>query len=157
MADPLRPQVEKLLRGEEFERLGELVALGPKAVPALIEILQQHPDADMRARSAVALGRIGDKRALLALKEALNTSDSQQKVSVADALATLAGVEATDELIPLLKDPDPSVVKVTVLRLAEVGNASAIAALENFRTGSTEDFFREQAEVAISEIRGRIA
>jgi HEAT repeat protein len=157
MSDPLKPQIEKLLRGEEFDRLNELVALGTKAVPTLVEILQQHPDADMRARAAVALGLIGDKQAVPMLKKALDTSDPQQKVSVIEALGKLAGAEATEELVKLLNDPDPSVLKVAVRGLAEVGNKTAIAALETLHAGSTEDFMRKQAEVAISEIRGRIA
>lgn len=70
------------------------VALGnqkdPRAVPRLIEVLEQEPEPLVRGHSAWALGQIGTSGALSALEKALNReTDPVVREEITDAIAIL--------------------------------------------------------------------
>lgn len=153
----LRDKIGSFLRGEEFDRLDDLVALGSEAVPILSEIARQSPDEMLRARALEALGRIGDPRALPVIEGALRAESSLEKLTAVQALARTAGPGSAATLTPLLADPDPSLVKVVVRSLAEVGDAAALAALERVKEQPAHDFLRKEAVAAIDTIKDRIA
>jgi hypothetical protein len=48
----------------------ELVSLGPAAVPSLVKVLDRAPSSHATAYVALALGRIGDQSAAVALRRA---------------------------------------------------------------------------------------
>jgi len=90
-----------------------LADLGPKgkaAVPALVTALKD-PQADVRAQSAVALGKMGSQeaaQAVPALKEAKNDADPHVAAMAADALTNLT---ATIVTIQKKKEP-PSIFDI---------------------------------------------
>ena len=66
-------------------------------------------DAAVRARAALALGRIGDERASSALKRLLADPSPEVRSSAAFASAILGDQGLSDALTPLLGDPDAAV------------------------------------------------
>lgn len=157
MANELTQQVERMLQGEEFDELDDLVALGSQVVPTLISILRSHPELFMRARASIVLGRIGDAEAVPALTETLNSDEPLQRLTSARALADISGAEATDLLIALLDDPDPSVCRVAIESLADVGTTEALSAIARAKNETSHDFIETLAESAISDIEERHA
>ena len=153
----IQDKIHSWLRGEEFDHLDDLVALGAEAVPILLDVARQSPDEMLRARAVEALGRIGDKRALPAIEEALRSESSLERLTAVRALARTAGSDSVVLLTPLLDDPDPSLVKIVVRSLAEVGDAVALAALERVKEQPAHDFLRDEAVAAIDTIKDRIA
>jgi HEAT repeat protein len=83
--------------------LGELRA--ESALPALISGLDD-PDDEVRAKSATALGRLGDQSAVGPLLERL-LADSAPfvRARIANALGQFGDVEVTDRLVHALGDP----------------------------------------------------
>jgi HEAT repeat protein len=152
----LRDKIETWLRGEEFDHLDDLVALGAEAVPDLLDLARQAADGMTRARAMEALGRIRDQRAVPVLTGALQTGSSLERLTAARALASVAGGEAVGALTGLLGDPDPSLVKVAMRSLAQVGDAAALAALERASGEPALDSLRGEALAAIQGIRSRI-
>jgi HEAT repeat protein len=68
--------------------------LGPKAVPALLELLKSD-DEQFRSRAAQALGAIGAdaKAAIPALKEASNDKDVEVRLSAKAALRRIEAMQ----------------------------------------------------------------
>jgi len=154
---PLRAQIEKLLKGEEFDGRDKLIALGTSAVPTLIEIAQHDPNVLHRARALDVLGRIGDHQVIPVLSAGLRAQDSLERVAAVQALSEVAGAESVKTLVSLLEEPDPALVKVVLRSLARVGDASALAALERAQREPSSEPLRAEVETAINEIRGRMA
>jgi HEAT repeat protein len=90
----------------------------------VVELLVEQLDADdlaVRQAAAVALGRIGDRRATPALVAAL--ANRELAVAVAGALARIGDASAFDALIGLVGDPDSSIRQATIAALNSIGHA----------------------------------
>ncbi len=151
----LREKIESWLRGEEFDHIDDLVALGSGAVADLIDLARQAPDRILRARAMEVLGRLRDRRAVQMLSEALQSGSSLERLTAARALAEVAGAEAVGPLTGLLADPDPSLVKVVVRSLAGIGDAAALAALEGAEASPALAPLRGEVLAALQSIRDR--
>ena len=82
--------------------LGEVRA--PRAFPVLVRSLDD-PNDEVRAKTAAALGRLGDRRAVPALLERLLTDPAAfVRVRIASALAQFDGPEIVDRLVRALGD-----------------------------------------------------
>lgn len=156
MSNASRAAVERLLEGEEFEDLGTLVAMGTDAVPSLLEVAESHADALIRARALIALGRIGDARALAAARAALGSGSRDEQLAAIRALPLLGGATAAPDLLALLSDTHPSVLRAAVRGLAAVGGPEALAALQPLAQQGP-DFLKTLASAAVDEINTRIA
>ena len=75
-----------------------------RVITALISILKEDSDRDVRRIAATSLGRIGDNRALGALIESLNDTDSGVQANVINALAVLGNPQAGSEIAPFLRN-----------------------------------------------------
>ena len=83
--------------------LGEVGA--QRAFPALVHTLDD-PDDEVRAKSAAALGRLGDRRAVAPLLDHLLTDPAPfVRVRIASALGRFDGPEVIDRLVRSLGDP----------------------------------------------------
>jgi HEAT repeat protein len=111
----------------------------------------------MRTRAIILLGEIGNEQARPVLEKVLRDADPVQRLTAARALCRLVGADSISTITELLEDPDIGVSNAAIQCLAEVGDESALAALQRFKTKSTHDFLCSQAEVAIRNIRERIA
>ena len=85
----------------------------------LIEQLHAE-DLETRQAAAVALGRIGDRRATAALVAALG--DRELAVAAAGALARIGDADAFDALIALLGDADPAIRQSVIAALNSIGH-----------------------------------
>ncbi len=84
--------------------------IGQAAVLPLIRVLgdSSRPPAS-RKYAAVALGRIGDDRALQPLIEACGATEAEVRAAAAEALGRLGQAEASTALVQALRDPSVSV------------------------------------------------
>ena len=97
-----------------------LVRNGAGVVPPLIEQLHAE-DLDTRQAAAVALGRIGDRRATAPLVAALD--ERELTMVAAGALARLGDGAAFDALIARLGDPDPAFRQAVIAALNSIGHS----------------------------------
>jgi HEAT repeat protein len=96
-----------------------LVRNGSGVVALLIEQLHAE-DLETRQAAAVALGRIGDRRATPALVAALD--DRELAVSAAGALARIGDGDAFDALMRFLGDPDGAIRQSVIAALNSIGH-----------------------------------
>ncbi|MBD3180770.1 hypothetical protein GF312_00660 [Candidatus Poribacteria bacterium] len=82
-----------------------LIQLGPLAVPALIEALDD-PDVYTRSMSIDALSKIGDKRAIEPLKEKLNDPNKMLQIEAAAALDKMGESVPTNIIVDGMDDPN---------------------------------------------------
>jgi len=87
-------------------------------LPPLIDELASE-DPEMRYESAIALGSLGDRRAVSHLAPLLYAEDQEVKEAAISALGQIGGREAKTLLRPLLRDPSPSVQEAAAAAAAE--------------------------------------
>jgi len=103
-------------RGEVIEAL---VRHGPRVTDLLTEQLGSE-DLEIRKAAAVALGRIGDARAVPALTEA-REGDAETVIAAADALAKIGDAGAFEPLLARVGDPNAAVRQSVVGALNSLG------------------------------------
>lgn len=113
----------RLLGAEEARHdvVEAFVRFGSSAVPLLIDQLAAG-DLDTRKAAIVALGRIGDRRAVEPLIGLLQQRDRELWVGVASALARLGDARAFEPLLPLLGDSDVAVRQAAIGALNSIGH-----------------------------------
>ena len=124
LRDPEVPSALVRLLGAEEARhdvVEAFVRVGSAAVPLLIEQLGA-TDRDTRRAAIVALGRIGDRRAVEPLVGLLDERTSDLSVAVASALARLGDPRAFEPLLALLGDKDVAVRQAIVGALNSIGH-----------------------------------
>jgi hypothetical protein len=84
----------------------------------------------VRKNATSALGRIGDPRAVEALKEALKDEDEYVRGSATSALGNMGDPRAVEALKEALKDEDDYVRRSAVWALGNIGGTRAVEALE---------------------------
>ena len=96
-----------------------LVRHGSGVVALLVEQLRAE-DLETRQAAALALGRIGDRRATPPLLEALR--DPELAVPAAGALARIGDRDAFEGLLDLIGAPDPAVRQAAIAALNSIGH-----------------------------------
>ncbi|MHC4599591.1 MAG: HEAT repeat domain-containing protein [Planctomycetota bacterium] len=113
------------MKGAEYrvERstMAKIVALAPRVVPVLIDLLDD-PGEEHRENICAALWQIGDRRAVPRLLEILRDHAEHDRDWVARALCRMGDRQLVDELIGVLKDPDPDVRMTVGLDLLDLGD-----------------------------------
>ena len=97
-------------------------------MPGLIELLQD-PEARVRRRAAIALGRVGVPDAVAPLSASLADSNPAVRQMAAFALGQLAASESADALIMELGDPDPLARGRAAEALGRIGAREAAPAI----------------------------
>ena len=90
------------------------------AIPALIEIFNQDPDAMVRITAAEALGVVGAEPAVAHLLKALRDPTRFQQVRVAEVLARM-GMMAVPALTAAIDDDDVRMAALALDILADIG------------------------------------
>ena len=124
LRDPAIPRALVRLLGAEVARhdvVEAFVRFGSGAVPLLIEQLCAN-DRDTRRAAIVALGRIGDCRAVEPLIGALHERDRDLWLAAASALARLGDRSAFEPLLRLLADGDVSIRQAAIGALNSIGH-----------------------------------
>ena len=128
--------------------LGELHAA--PALPALLRGLED-PDDEARARSATALGNLGDRSAVAALLDHLLADPAQLvRASMASALGQLGDPDVTGRLVHALGDPAWWVRLRSVEALEHLGPQAEQALLTALDSGDGE--IRRRAAVALERL-----
>jgi len=107
-----------------------LVKIGdPRATESLIELFKTTDSNAVRISLVAALGKIGDKKVIPALLEALSDELPVVRRLAAASLEKI-GQPAVDELIKILKSSDsPALRKSVALVLGKIGDAQAVPPL----------------------------
>jgi HEAT repeat protein len=141
-----------------YVRVAAAMALGQKketaATDPLLKMLSQdYPLAGHSA--AMALGDLGDKRAVGTLMDELKNNEKDYiRSSTAIALGKLDAEEAVPYLIERLRDTKASVRSNSALILGEMGDESAVEALKNIlETGKETEGKRKDSLNAVADVR----
>lgn len=98
-----------------------LVRYGKRVTDLLIKQLLVTEDLEIRQAALVALGRIGDARAVPALTRLL-TTDPELTIATAGALAQIGDARAFEALLGLIGHPDPAVRQAVIATLNSLGH-----------------------------------
>lgn len=142
------------LRADERSRVAatlELVAIGPIAVPQLIEKIGDNKQEDYRVWCRMVLTRMG-YRAVIPLCEALNTADERQLQSVALILADIADPRALPRLQFLVESKTSTDTTQRACRnsIAAIAAKSGLSTIPDARTlffQEAQRYFRDGDQV----------
>ncbi len=107
----------------------ELKALGPNAVPSLLEALRCE-DYDARFRAAVTLGEIGDASVVPDLVKALKDENLLVRDRSAGALREIGDARAVPGLVEALTDSNYCVRGTSAKALGKIGDVRAVPGLK---------------------------
>jgi HEAT repeat protein len=132
----------------------DLVERGP-VIGALASRLND-AHAEVRDRSACALGEIEDAAAVDPLLKALHDGDARVRTRAAWALGEIEDAAAVDGLVAVLADSDPGVREKAVWALGEIESERAVVGLVPL-LGDASPKVRRQVAWALGEIESRDA
>ena len=150
-------QADTKARSEALLRLANLGATEP-VLEVLTRSLLEDEHALVRSRAAIALGKLGDQRAVTALESALSDSHGTVRTQVIHALGLIGGESATLALGDiLLRGTDDRERVVAAQGLASIGTDSArqyldavaddpdqqVRALSNYSPGNNKPYVIE--------------
>ncbi|MDY6985642.1 MAG: HEAT repeat domain-containing protein [Candidatus Thermoplasmatota archaeon] len=153
--------IEKLinrLANEEYEEIRDAAATrlaelkDQRAADYLSKCLLKDPSASVRKNCAMALGEIGGSRAISALSEASNDSDTTVKHRALKSLQKIGGECVIDGISRFLRDDEPTIKFSAVLALKSIGGASSIDVLQRFLTYENDPSLRKLATDCINEM-----
>ena len=126
---------------------------GAPAVPPLLEALEdeQYP---VRQVAALALGEIGDARAMAGLMESLRDRHEAVRQAGAVSLGKLRATEAVDALLAALNDEAEIVRRAAVNALGMIGDERSLQALHRVQAEDTQAVAQRAREV-IRQIQER--
>lgn len=116
------------------EVVAALVRYGSRVTELLIEQLDSE-DLETRQAAVIALGRIGDARAVPALVRVL-TTDDELVIAAAGALAKIGDRRSLEALLDLIGHPQPAVRQAVIAAINSIGHpemAARAATLLNHR------------------------
>ena len=136
-----------------------LEAIGEWDFETLVEILQEHPEADVRRAAAAALGRLRDSRAVEPLATALLTDEAAEvREESAKALSKIGDPEAVSALIQSLReDEEENVRAASATALGVFEDELAIQRLLEALEEDHSALVREAAAEALGRINSPIA
>ncbi|WP_017721262.1 HEAT repeat domain-containing protein [Kamptonema formosum] len=119
---PVERALARLLRRTAVRKavLDALVRKGTRVKDLLVSLLSEE-DLETRKAAVVALGRIGDTRAVPALINLL-AEDPELAVAAAEALAQIGDRGAFEALLLLIGHPDAAVRQATIAALDSLGH-----------------------------------
>jgi HEAT repeat protein/predicted Ser/Thr protein kinase len=139
------------LRRMAVVALGETRALGPHAIPGLVEVLEDTDEA-VRREAARVLGKIGAVAAVPSLVVALSDAPDLVRVSAAEALGRIGqrATVAIPALIAALKHADDGVSDAAARALVTMGLPAAPALIEAVTDDDAR--LRKRAAAVMTEI-----
>lgn len=138
--DPLIQSLKddwKFVRSEAATALGKLG--GDEAVEVLIKVLGGNDDWWVRCCAAWALGKTGDRKAVVPLTNALKDERERVRRAVTEALAKLPDKRALESLTGALTDTDKDVRLNAVAALGEIGDSGAVGPLVELLNDEARD------------------
>lgn len=119
----------------------------------LIKVYQGSRDGDPRVRRYLALtmGHLGDARAVPALVEGLNDTDTENQMNNLLALGSIGDKSATPSIVQRLSSNDPAVRKMSAFVLSAIKDPAAIRDLQ-VALNDTNDEVRWYAAIALAQV-----
>jgi hypothetical protein len=151
----------------EMERLNQIIARGPRLIPAFKAILTESADSYEISRVLSISKKIeGDKSPLLpAIRQLLKRDDKWIRISAVWALRDIGGPVESATLLQCLEDEDQGVRKVSAESLGKIGDAETASEMESILSKRKATMTLEQMtkdtsvaalEKAISDIREKV-
>lgn len=131
------------MSGVRWKTAESLVKIGAPSVEPLISALE-HPDGDVRWKAAIALGEIGDQRAIEPLIRQLSDTDRFVKSRVAYALGMI-GAPAVRPLIRTLREGDGNLRWGAAIALGRIKDPQAVEPLIQALADKYENVHAEAA------------
>jgi len=127
--------------------------LDPEFADDMIAAYRNSKTGDLKVRRylALALGRLGDKRAIAPLLEGLDDVDAENQIYTLSALGFIGDNSAVPGVIKQLKHPDPSVRKVAAYVLGAMKDPSAAHDLQ-IALNDVKDEVRWNAAMALARM-----
>ena len=143
----------------QIVRDAALDAIGEWDFETLVEILQEHPESNVRRAAAAALGRLQDLRAVEPLATALLTDEAAEvRQESAKALRRLGDTEAVSALIQSLREDEEEDVRAeSATALGVLGDERAIQPLLEALEEDPSALVREAAAKALGLLRSSSA
>ena len=137
----------------------ELLALGPRAIPALSKALLNDPSPSVRAAAANILGQLGEPEAFQALTNSLRVDLNERVMpAVAEALVELGDSNAVPALISALAIQTNDFIRAGLLgSLARFHDPLAVQTLTAALAHETNEVLRSAAAQGLGEIGARSA
>lgn len=126
---------------------------GQTAVVPLLEALQDEQYV-VRQVAALAVGDIGDRRAVERLVESLGDEHEAVRQAAAVSLGKLGAVDAVDPLLSIIRDESEIVRRAVVNALGMIGDERALLELVRVEAEDTEKV-AERAREVIRQIEER--
>ncbi len=119
----------------------------------LIKVYQGSHDGDPRIRRYLALtmGHLGDPRAVPALVDGLNDTDTDNQMNNLLALGSIADKSATPSVVQRLSSTDPAIRKMAAFVLSALKDPAAIHDLQGALNDSNEEV-RWYAAIALAQV-----
>ncbi len=153
--------VRKLNGDDPDARLEAVRALGEMNEPKAIDYLLQaanDPDMRIRVKAIDTLGNIRAKEAtpLLIQQLVLRSTDIPTKQRILATLGKIGDKRATSPILDILsRDVDPAVRGNAIFALGDLGDTSAVPALEHVANDGQDDMLKRLAAEAVRKIRER--
>ncbi|MGZ5492934.1 MAG: HEAT repeat domain-containing protein [Thermoanaerobaculia bacterium] len=130
----------------------------PNLVEQVVATYRASKDDDPRIRQylTLVLGKLGDKRAVPVLVDALNDPVVETRIYALIALAELHDPGSVSAVIAATKDEDKDVRKTAIYSLGEIGGARALPVLEEALNDQVADI-RFNAALGLSRFGDRSA
>lgn len=130
----------------------------PNLVSQVIDVYQSSKNDDPRIRQylTLVLGKLGDRRAVPALVDALRDPVVETRIYALIALAELHDPSSVSAVIDATNDEDKDVRKTAVYALGELGDRRAVPVLEQALNNQTADI-RFNAALSLSRFGDRNA
>ena len=142
------PELARLLEDERHavaeQALTRLVEAGEVSVDVLRQVRETAAEARVRAAAVFGLLRIGGKRSLAAVREALDDGHFLVRIAAARAAGLERDRESAGRLVAMLADEHPAVRRQAATALGRIGDAGAAPALLE-AAAAREDRFVEHA------------
>jgi MFS family permease len=127
----------------------------PKLTDALIDVLRAG-EPDMRIAAAWALGRVGDRRAIAALRETIDSQYPLLRARAARALGTLGDEESATRLLErLVAEPDDGLKLAYASALGALRYPQALGSLLQLLASLEDEAQRRELALAVASIAGR--
>lgn len=134
------------------KNISALVEIGGKAVEPLIEALE---DVRLRWGAIVALGDIGDARAVEHIIPLLNDLSPVNRGAAAIALGKIGDSGAVDPLIQVLTNEEGVIIRMFAIgALGKIGDSRAVEPLKQ-ALNNEDEFVRKAAHEALEEIKAK--
>jgi HEAT repeat protein len=119
----------------------------------LIKVYEGSREGDPRIRRYLALtmGHLGDTRAVPALIQGLDDSDSENQMNNLLALGSIGDKSATPSIVQRLRSTDPAVRKMAAFVLSAIKDPAAIHDLQ-VALNDTNDEVRWYAAIALAQV-----